>query len=79
MRKVGRIPWTAYWLDTSDVMRDGGAEPMSALFILSLAIEKLANRISAGIEPNLAQSRHSRRAFVPPGRQLSCVNETKET
>jgi cholesterol transport system auxiliary component len=58
-----------------------GARDGAVVAAMSLAIEKLAKRISAGIEPNLAQGRHSRQAFMSnlPARQFSCVIETKET
>jgi hypothetical protein len=48
---------------------------------MSQALEKLANRISAGIEPNLGQRRRSGLAFVPNllTRQFPCVIEKKET
>jgi uncharacterized lipoprotein YmbA len=58
-----------------------GAPDVAVVAAMSLALEKLANRISAGIEPNLSQRRRTGLAFVPdlPTRQVPCVFEKKET
>lgn len=58
-----------------------GASDSVVVAAMSLALEKLANRISAAIEPNLGARRRSGLAFVPnlPTRQFPCVIEKKET
>jgi hypothetical protein len=52
-----------------------GARDGAVVAAMSRALEKLANAISAGIQPNLARGDVSRRASTSnlPERQLSCV------
>ena len=58
-----------------------GASDSVVVAAMSLALEKLANRISTAVEPNLGPRRRSGLAFVPnlPTRQFPCVIEKKET
>jgi uncharacterized lipoprotein YmbA len=58
-----------------------GARDGAVVAAMSLALEKLANRISAGIEPNLDRRRRPGLAILSnlPARQFPCVIETKET
>jgi uncharacterized lipoprotein YmbA len=58
-----------------------GAPDSAVVAAMSLALEKLANRISAAIEPNLGQRRRSGLAFAPnlPTRQVPYMVEEKET
>lgn len=58
-----------------------GARDGAVVAAMSLALEKLANRISAGIEPNLDRRRRPRLVFLSnlPAWQFPCLIETKET
>jgi uncharacterized lipoprotein YmbA len=58
-----------------------GARDDAVVAAMSLALEKLANRISAGIEPNLDRRRRPGLVFMSnlPAWQFPCLIETKET